>query len=559
MNGAHWVVVFACAALVAASAAVLAWRRRARTPAATALAVTMSGVATWSAADVLVYGVGGEVLSRAYPPLLLAAVGLVVVGIYVLARTVSDPSWRLARRPALLLAVEPVVLVVASALPATRDLVLAGIVPPAGATEGQVTLGPLFLLHTAYSYVLVAVAYGHLVRRFRRAAGVFRRQIAVLLVAAGLSTAGNVVAVAGQLDGAGTDVTPLFFLVTGLVNCWAIFRGGLLRLVPVAREQVVDAVPDAVLVVDPGDVVLDVNPAAVRMLQRLRPLGPGDVIGRPLSAVARPETLAVLATTERRDGHRVAEVRPGVWLDVRDSAVSDPRGRPLGRILVVRDVSEQQERQAAIEALNARLVEQVEVIERLRAELAEEAVRDPLTGLHNRRHLDRALRADLASRPRTGHLAVLVVDVDHFKAVNDRLGHAAGDRVLTAVAGTLARAVRDGDTAARLGGEEFVLVLPGAGRVQALERAERIRGAVAGTVHHVGGDGAVTGVTVSIGVAVCPADGTSAAALLEAADRALYAAKAAGRDRVVVAGAAAVPPVPAPAPAGDLSELVPGV
>ncbi len=560
MSGTQWALVFACAALVATWTAVLAWRRRARTPAATALAVVMSGVAAWSTADALVYGLGTEAAQRGYPPVLMAAVGLVVVGTYVLARTVSDPSWRLGRRPALLLAVEPVLLVVAGALPATRDLVLTDMAPARGTVEAQVTFGPLFLAHTAYSYVLVSVAYTHLVRRYRRAAGVFRRQIAVLLLSALLSTVGNVVAVVSQLDGSGTDVTPISFLVTGLVDCWAIFRGGLLRLVPVAREQVVDTVPDAVLVVDPDDVVLDVNPAAVRMLQRLRPEGPGDLIGRPLSAVARPEALAVLAATERRDGHRVAEVRPGVWLDVRDSAVSDPRGRPLGRILVVRDVTDQQERQAAIEALNARLVEQVEVIERLRAELAEEAVRDPLTGLHNRRHLDRALRADLASRPRTGRLAVLVVDVDHFKTVNDRFGHAAGDRVLTAVADTLTGAVREGDTAARLGGEEFVLVLPGAGRAQALERAERVRRAVAAVRHPVDGGG--VGVTVSIGVAVCPADGTTAAALLEAADRALYTAKETGRDRVVAAGAAPVavpvPAVPGPAPAGDLHELVPG-
>ncbi|HYO36683.1 MAG TPA: diguanylate cyclase [Geodermatophilus sp.] len=563
MHGAHWVVVFACAALVAACAAGLAWRRRARTPAATALAVTMSGVTVWSAADVLVYGVGGAVVSQAYPPLLLASVGLVVVGTYVLARTVSDPSWRLARRPAMLLAVEPVMLVVASALPATRDLVLADLTPSAGGTDARMTLGPLFLAHTAYSYVLVAVAYGHLVRRFRRAAGVFRRQIAVLLVAAGVSTAGNVVAVGGQLDGSGTDVTPLFFLITGLLDCWAIFRGGLLRLVPVARDQVVDTVPDAVLVVDPSELVIDVNPAAVRMLRLLRPELTGDPVGRPLHDVAGPEAVAVLGTTERRDGHRVAEVRPGVWLDVRDSAVSDPGGRPLGRILVVRDVTGQQERQAAIEALNARLVEQVEVIERLRAELAEEAARDSLTGLHNRRHLDRALRADLASRPRTGPLAVLVVDVDHFKAVNDRSGHAAGDSVLTAVAATLAGAVREGDTAARLGGEEFVLVLPGAGRAQAVERAEQVRRTVAAARHPV--HGGEVAVTVSIGIAVCPADGTTAAALLEAADRALYTAKATGRDRVVVAGAARAPVTPpdaAPpvtAPGGGLPELVAGV
>ncbi len=571
MSGAQWALVFACAALVATTTAVLAWRRRSRTPAATALAATMAGVAAWSAADAAVAALGpSPTVLHTYLPVLMAAVGLVVVGTYLCARTVCDPSWRPSRRARVLLAVEPVVLVLAAALPGTRDLVAAVAVPGAAGAGGEATVGPLFLVHTAYSYAVIGAAYTVLGRRWRRATGALRRQVGVLLGSACLATLGNVLSVVSQLQGGDSHYTPLFFLVTGLVDCWAIFRGGLLRLVPVARDQVVDTVPDAVLVVDPAELVLDVNPAAVRMLQLLRPELTGDPVGRPLHDVAGPEAVAVLGTTERRDGHRVAEVRPGVWLDVRDSAVSDPRGRPLGRILVVRDVSEQQERQAAIEALNARLVEQVEVIERLRGELAEEAARDSLTGLHNRRHLDRALRADLASRPRTGRLAVLVVDVDHFKSVNDRFGHAAGDHVLTAVAATLAGAVREGDTAARLGGEEFVLVLPGAGRAQAVERAEQVRRTVAAARHPVHGGEVV--VTVSIGIAVCPADGATAAALLEAADRALYTAKATGRDRVVVAGATtaplapdllvAAPPAagpPAPAPGGGLPELVAGV
>jgi diguanylate cyclase (GGDEF)-like protein len=552
-----WAVVFACAGLVAVCTGVLAWRRRHRTPAATALAATMSGVATWSAADAVVYAFGSEPVQRAYVPLLMAAVGLVVVGTWVLARTVADPSWRMTPAAAALLAIEPVLLVVTGTLPATRDLVIADMVSGASGTDSRVTFGPLFLAHTAYSYALIGVAYAFLVRRWFRAAGVFRRQIGILLGSACLSTVGNVLSVGSQLDGHGTDLTPLFFLVTGLVDFWAIFRGGLLRLVPVAREQVVDTVPDAVLVVDPDGVLIDGNPAAARMLRRLRPELDGDLVGRPLAEVAGARALAVLGTTEYRDGHRVAEIRPGVWLDVRDSAVSDPRGRALGRTLVVRDVSEQQERQVAVERLNRQLAEQVEVIERLRAVLAEEAVRDPLTGLHNRRHLDRALEADLARRPRTGQLSLLVVDVDHFKGVNDRFGHGAGDRVLTAVAGTLTGAVRDGDTAARLGGEEFVLVLPGAGREQALDRAEQVRREVAAGRHAL--DGETVTVTVSVGVAVCPADGTSAAALLEAADRALYTAKATGRDRVVAAEPAPRPAVPAPATPGDLQELVPGV
>ena len=163
----------------------------------------------------------------------------------------------------MLLAVEPVVMVVLAALPATRDLVLAGHGPGGLGIQQEATLGPAFAVHTLYSYAVIGVSYLRLARRWRTATGVFRRQIGVLLLAAVVGTAGNVLTIGLQLDGRGADITPLFFLVTGLINCWAVLRLGLLRLVPVAREQVVDTVPDAVLVVDPSDVLLDLNPAGV--------------------------------------------------------------------------------------------------------------------------------------------------------------------------------------------------------------------------------------------------------------------------------------------------------
>ena len=524
-----WWAVFACAALVAVVTATLAWRRRSRTPAATALAATMVGVAIWSAADAVVFSVDAGFVQRAYPTVLMIGVGIVVVGVYLLARTVADPSWRLGRRTAALLAVEPLVLVVATVLPATHSLVMAR--PESGAIT-EVVLGPLFLVHTVYSYVLLGVAYLHLFRQWRVAAGVFRRQIGVLLASSLVSTVGNVLTVASQSGGHGVDVTPLFFLFSGLVSCYALFHLGFLRLVPVAREQVVDTVPDAVLVVDPEDRVIDVNPAAVRMLEQMRPGVAAHVIGKVLHEVAGMHAVTVFGQAADQDGHRVAEVAPGVWLDVRTSSVSDPRGRALGRIIVVRDVSEQQERQRAVELLNRQLADQVAVIDRLRSELAEEAVRDPLTGLHNRRHLDRALAAALATASDRAPVAAIMIDVDHFKAVNDHFGHAVGDRVLQAVAGVLTGAARPGDTVARLGGEEFVVVLAGAGQREAADRAEEIRRRCAQLV-----DESPRGrcsVTVSAGVAEGPADGADPAALLASADRAVYAAKAAGRDRVVV-------------------------
>ncbi|MGY1739372.1 MULTISPECIES: histidine kinase N-terminal 7TM domain-containing diguanylate cyclase [unclassified Blastococcus] len=529
-----WWPAFACAAVVAVVTGSLAWRRRARTPAATALAVTMAGIAVWSAADALVYGLDAEPVRVAFPAVLMAAVGLVVAGVYVLARTLADPSWRLRPRTVALLAVEPLLVVLAAVLPATSALVMSR--PGAGAVT-EVDFGPVFLAHTGYSYLLLGIAYLHLARRWRTATDVFRRQIGVLLGAALLSTVGNVVTVAAQNDGHGADVTPLFFLVTGLVNCWAIFRLGLLRLVPVAREQVVDTVPDAVLVVDPEERVIDLNPAAVRMLERLRPGVGANVVGRGLHEVAGPAAAGVLDRTADTDGHRLAEVAPGLWLDVRGSEVADARGRPLGRIVVVRDVSEEHGRRLAVERLNQELADQVAEVERLRAVLAEEAVRDPLTGLHNRRHLDRVLATDLAGATARRPVSVLLVDVDHFKAVNDRHGHATGDRVLQAVARVLAEAARADDTVARLGGEEFVVVLPGAGRGEAAERAESIRRRCAALPHE--GPAGTPAVTVSVGVAEGPHDGADPAGLLARADEAVYAAKAAGRDRVVVASPAA--------------------
>ena len=118
-----------------------------------------------------------------------------------------------------------------------------------------------------------------------------------MLLAGGLvSTVGNVTTIAMQLDGQGADLTPLFFLVTGLVDCWAVLRLGLLRLVPIAREQVVDTVPDAVLVVDPAEVLIDLNPAFRRLLHRLRPeLGAEELIGRPLPDVVGMHALGAFA------------------------------------------------------------------------------------------------------------------------------------------------------------------------------------------------------------------------------------------------------------------------
>jgi len=156
---------------------------------------------------------------------------------------------------------------------------------------------------------------------------------------------------------------------------------------------------------------------------------------------------------------------------------------------------------------------------------------DPLTGLFNRNALEQRL-AELDGEPcreeeGLSH-ALFLCDLDHFKRVNDQLGHAAGDAVLQEVAYTMRSALRAGDSIYRIGGEEILVILPGAAEADAVEIAERLRAAVRSR-RPVG-----TTVTVSIGLAVSRPDAVDTDDLVARADAALYAAKARGRDRVVV-------------------------
>lgn len=192
----------------------------------------------------------------------------------------------------------------------------------------------------------------------------------------------------------------------------------------------------------------------------------------------------------------------------------------------------EEEVRKANEHLKLRLAE----IERLQTKLHEQAIRDPLTNLFNRRYLRETLDRELAQAERAGlPLPVILMDIDYFKRLNDEFGHKAGDLMLTRVAELLQRFSRRSDIACRYGGEEFVVVLPGASLPDAVARGDELRSLVeAARVAH---NDLLLQTTISLGVAVFPEHGKTSDELLQAADGALYAAKTAGRNCLRAAGA----------------------
>jgi len=224
------------------------------------------------------------------------------------------------------------------------------------------------------------------------------------------------------------------------------------------------------------------------------------------AALANDKSFSLEYGLTRKDGSRI-------WVWERGRGVEEEDGTVVLEGIVL-DISDRKE---------------------LESELEELATRDPLTGLFNRREMSRVLEEELERARRYQRpMALLWIDFDHFKDVNDTYGHAAGDSVLRSISRLLLGSVRSVDSIGRFGGEEFVIVLPEMGLDEARDTAERLRRKVAGAPQPLG-DGKTVPLTISVGVAVYPEHAQNGAALCAAADKAMYLAKGWGRNCVAMA------------------------
>jgi diguanylate cyclase (GGDEF)-like protein len=228
--------------------------------------------------------------------------------------------------------------------------------------------------------------------------------------------------------------------------------------------------------------------------------------------------------------HKDGSIR---WISHTCTPIFDEQAKYLGIRGNNRDITQRKLAEAALEQANNRLNVQLNLVNVLKDQLQEQAMHDPLTKLYNRHYLNESMPRELIRAERENTcIGVLIADIDHFKRINDTAGHQTGDEFLKAVANLFMNNARGSDIACRHGGEEFLLILPGATAETALKRAEEIRQKCEQI--SILYKGLHLQVTISIGLAIYPQHGKVMSELMTKADRAMYHSKHIGRNQVTI-------------------------
>ncbi|OFW61890.1 MAG: hypothetical protein A2133_03040 [Actinobacteria bacterium RBG_16_64_13] len=367
------------------------------------------------------------------------------------------------------------------------------------------TFGPWFWVHSAYSYALAAVVVGLLIHAVASAPSTYRRQSVALLMGAVIPAVWNVIYVFSPGSLFFVDYTPVTTAFAGIFVAWGLFRVRLFNLVPVARYALVENMSDGVLALDQLDRVIDLNKSA----QALIGLPTSRILARPLAESWEPwaQMAAPYAAGANQAELRLGEGSNRHHYEVKWSPLTRHQ-HIVGRQVVLRDITERV------------LMED---------NLRQQALTDGLTGLPNRAlfmaRLDDAIHQ--ARRSSSALFAVMVLDLDRFKLINDSIGHLAGDVLLQSVATKLKRCVREVDTVGRMGGDEFIILLHGiSGARDLLPVLDRIQEELRTPVFFRQQE--MTAAS-SVGVVIWDSSYEDPEDLLRAADTAMYQAKEAGR------------------------------
>ena len=383
--------------------------------------------------------------------------------------------------------------------------------------------GWLFHILLTVTYVFMIWACVTAASRLQLSQSIHRRQLLGLVAAMLLPWIANFAFVFFEFRIFNDDPTPFAFCLTSLAMLMMQEHGKLFVAPPIARDVIFNVLPDPVIVVDGDARVLEANPAAWT-LPGLNEGSVGTILpsAHPLRIWLDRHNHAdepLLTIDETRTTYEVSVQRLEKW------------GRDGSIMVVLRDVTAREAAQQQLAAASRDLVVRLNENIALQKKLTEEAARDHLTGLYNRRHASKIIPACIDTYGPAQPLAFALIDLDHFKQVNDRFGHDAGDNVLIAFAQILLDRMPAEGCAFRFGGEEFLIAVPGVNEAEMLTLTQNWRALLAQE-----GERLTPGfqLTFSCGVAIFPRDGQTLGDCSKAADVALYEAKIAGRNRDVV-------------------------
>jgi diguanylate cyclase (GGDEF)-like protein/PAS domain S-box-containing protein len=395
---------------------------------------------------------------------------------------------------------------------------------------------PWYWIQLAQSYALNVIGTVLLILRFIEFKNIFRKQLAFLITAALIPLIVNIVyQLISNLRPSffiPVDLTPISFTVSIWLISLGIFRTNLLDLVPIARDVIMEHIPEMVFVVDAHDRVLDVNNVAEEWLGKSR----SEMIGHDPIEVFKewPQLLNRFLFTESTREEVQISMSPPLMLEVVITPLYAEQTKILnGRVILAYDITKRKQLENELKNTNKILMAKILEVEFLKEKLQEQAIRDSLTGVFNRRFLAESLDKEVSKAERENtHVSIIMIDVDFFKNFNDTYGHKCGDVVLQDLANFLTENSRQGDIVCRYGGEEFVIVMPNATMHDAYERAERWRQTYsAKSIRYAEND---LSICFSAGVASFPLHGASGESILYAADHALYLSKNEGRNKVTL-------------------------
>jgi len=392
--------------------------------------------------------------------------------------------------------------------------------------------GPFYYVHVAYIYLLVAISIIMLIRAYISNQRIFCQQITAILVGFVFPLLTATLYLFGIVPVPGMDISAMGFAFAGLVIAFAVYRLKFLDLLPIARQTLIDNMLDGVIVVDKEKRLVDINPAAQKFMR----LNGREVIGYPaLNHLPQAFSGLLESDTNFPVSYEMLAKDQKTYLNIYPIQLKLKNNKPTGTLIILQDITRRKTAEIKLQESNIQLQKEIQQIEILQESLRAQAVRDPLTDLFNRRYLEETLEREISRAQRTGNsVSVMMIDFDNFKEVNDQFTHLIGDQALLAFANILKKTSRREDIVCRYGGDEFLLILPDLAAEDAYARAEAWRKSVSDLLFET--PRGKMNVTVSIGLASFPLDGTTATDLITTADQAMYSAKENGKNIVRQSG-----------------------